>query len=55
MGMIQIKIMMEVVYDKELAHLSHMLTVSNVQCDAQNTKPYKLVMANYGLSHVAII
>lgn len=46
MGMIQIQIIYEVVYDKELTLLSHMLPVSNVQCGAQNTKPYKLVMAS---------
>jgi hypothetical protein len=53
--MIHIKIMNEVVYDKELTLLTHMLPVCNVQCGAQNTKPYKLVMASYGLSHVAVI
>jgi hypothetical protein len=52
---IHIKIINGVVYDNELTLLSQMLPVSNVQCDAQNTKPYKLVMASFGLLHVAII
>jgi hypothetical protein len=54
-GVIHIKIMNEVVYDKELTLSSHMVPVSNVQCDAQNTKPYKLVMASYGVSHVTVV
>jgi hypothetical protein len=51
-GMMHNKILNEVVYNKEL---THMVPVSNVQCDAQNTKPYKLAMASYGLSRVAVI